>query len=497
VLVIVLSGNSTPKANAQAQIVGGSNTFINPQSGTITSGNNLVFPQAASVASCNTQLNGIVTVNKVVSDPSNIASGSANTLPFTIVLTANGFPNTFTLTASSSAATFCIPTGQTVSVTETVLPTQFSFSSPTFSSGCNSTVQAGQTINCTVTNTITGTGTGTGVTPQSATVPATPTVSIPNINPQAAVTPDVAAKANPPFQTCMMNVQIGQGGTNNVANQIPSAAGATVIRAPSSSTITVEGTVSLDRVKNAMQSLNTNTFTMQLLQDLNPADQIRTAIASPFLTGRIIVTSDDGVKQKIINFNVQNARTECKFITLAKAAQSAPNGNIVPLGRLRVNSPGHIELPDTNRVLAGIGPFVGPTTSATNGVPFPQAINPPFATCQAPQVSFVNGVPTVGDPANKDNLALYNIRGTLSDLNQLSGHRLVIEINSDIVQAEQDKAMLINNSNPLINVNLISDPGRSSVHQIRFTTNDLWTDCKSIDANSQEIFKEFPGEAPY
>src|SRR6188472_2416635 len=77
-VVIFLDGNSIPSANALALSTGG---FPLPFSGGFSA-----TPQAATV-SCDSNSNGIVTVTKVISDPSNIASGTANTLSFEMTLT--------------------------------------------------------------------------------------------------------------------------------------------------------------------------------------------------------------------------------------------------------------------------------------------------------------------------------------------------------------------------------------------------------------------------
>jgi hypothetical protein len=268
------------------------------------------------------------------------------------------------------------------------------------------------------------------------------------------------------------------------------------MRVPSENTIAVDGTIPLDKVKSAMTSLDTNTFTISLIQDLFPNDGIKTAIASPPLTGKVIVTSDDGVKQKIIDFNIQNARTECKFITLAKAIGPANSKNTAAIGQLGKVNTGNVKIPDNNKLVAGIGSFVLPINPIPNN-PFPQALNPPFATCQNPTVTVsASGVPTV-DPTtntNKDSLALYNIRGTISDLSQISGRSLTILVNTDLVFADTDHATLINGNNPLINVNIISNADKNTAHKIGFTISDLWTDCKAVNANTQDEFRVLPGE---
>lgn len=448
-----------------------------------------------------TTCNQTLTINKKVGG--NIDLSTANTLPFTITVRINDgiVKNGVTLTQAVPLA-MCVNPGDRINVSEdsSTSVSQFTFAAPMLSPDCGTTVEAGANLNCTITDTVTGTS-NSAATPEATRIAGTP--EGPNIagagTPQAAVLPEFAAQFNPPFQTCKANVADTAATTGpGIKNAVPALSKDTnIIRTPSENTITIQGSIPLGKIKNAMASLNTDIFTIQLLQDLNPTDGIKTAIANPSLTGRVIIASDDGLKQKIINFNVQDTRTECKFITLAEAVAQANTKNVKPLGELSNVIPGHVQLPDTNKLLGGLGALVQPTSPDPQN-PFPQAINPPFATCQTVDLTFTNGVPTV-DPTdaknqNKDNLALYNIKGTSSDLSQISGHSLVVEINSDIVFTDSDHAAIFNNNNPLVKVNLISDVGKSTVHKIGFNLSDMWTDCKAISANTQDIFNVLPGE---
>jgi hypothetical protein len=451
---------------------------------------NLAFAQGA----CSQTL----TITKVVGG--NIDTSTANNLAFPITLRVNDVPNSLTLTQASPLSR-CVNVGDRINVAEdsSTSGSQFTFATPSLSSDCSTTVQAGVNLDCTITDTVTGT-TNPAAGPQGISLPGTP--EAPNTaaaaTPQGAVLQQFATQFNPPFQTCKANVaDASSKSSSGISLAVPAASkDQNAIRTPSENTIAIQGSIPLDKVKKAMLSLNTNIFTIQLLQDLNPSDGIKTAIANPSLTGKVIVASDDGLKQKIIDFNVQNARTECKFITLAEAIAQANTKNVKPLGELSNVLPGHVNLPDTTKLLGGLGSLVQPTTP--NSPVFPQAINPPFATCQAPAITFPNGIPTVdlttADNLNKDSLALYNVKGTSSDLDQISGHSLIVEINSDTVFSDSDHAGIFNNNNPLVKVNLISDDGKSTVHKIAFTLSDLWTDCKAVSANSQGTFKVMPGE---
>lgn len=491
---ILLAGNFMPNANAVT-------VFASPQSGTtftsrtFSSSSNQAFAQGASIQ-CDRQSNGIVNINKVVSDPNNIASGSANSLSFTIRLTDNGVENTFTLTGGSPTSQTCITAGHQISIAEVGQPDQFSFT-PTFSSDCNTTsIQAGQTLNCSITNTVTGTSNNQAATAQSATIPGAPTLPAADtsVTPQAATLSPFNPNSNPPFQTCNSNVR---GTGDSITNSLPNIKTANTERVPSAQTITLQGNIPLDKVRNAMNSLNTNTVIFSVENDLNPTDGVKTALSNPNIHGVAIVASDDGNKEKHIDFDVQNVRTECKFITIGKAAGPA-NANVIPLGGLG-GTLNNIKIPDAkaNKILAALGPFVTPI-APNSAQPFPPQLNPIFATCQAPTLTFTNGVATVdigtAGNLNKDSLGFYNTKVTLHNLSQVSGHSVELLLTSDIAFADADNAIITQGSNPLVQLSLVADPNHSTSHKIDSTLSDVWTDCKAISANGQTVYQPFNGE---
>jgi hypothetical protein len=491
---ILLAGNFMPNANAAT-------VFASPQSGTtftsrtFSSSNNPAFAQSASIK-CDPLSNGIVNINKVVSDPNNIASGSANSLPFTIRLTDNSVENTFTLTGGSPTSQTCITEGHQISIAEVGQPDQFSFT-PTFSSDCNSTtIQAGQTLNCTITNTVTGTGNNQAATAQSATIPGTPTIPAAgsSVTAQAATLSPFNPNSNPPFQTCEANARSSDG---SIKNSLPDIKTSNLERVPSAQTITLQGNIPLDKVRNAMNSLNTDTVIFSVENDLNPTDGVKTALSNPNIHGVAIIASDDGGREKHIDFDVQNVRTECKFVTIGQAAGPA-NANVLPIGGLG-GTLNNIKIPDAkaNKILAGLGPFVTPI-APNSAQPFPPQLNPIFATCQAPSLTFTNGVATVDMTntanLNKDSLGFYNTKVTFHNLSQVSGHSLELLLTSDIAFADADNAIITQGSNPLVQLSLVANPNHSTSHKIDSTLSDVWTDCKAISANSQTVYQPFNGE---
>jgi hypothetical protein len=463
---------------------------LNPQSSSVAN-QNFVLAQSATTntITCDTTQNGILTITKLVSDPNNIVGSSINNLLFGIQFTDNGLSNTISLGPPPASKSFCIQSGHAIVVTEPITTVQGFTFSPAFSGGCNTTINSGQTANCTITNTV-QTGGATTI-PFGATVskPTTGVTTTQLVSPQAATIAPTPLN-NPPFQTCEGN-QVTTSGQNvvNVNGLNVPTGSSTATRAPSSATYTIQGAIPLDSVREAMNSLGQqHTFTIELLQDLQTSDGLMLAIANPQLSGKVIVESPNGIKQKIIDFNVQTVRTECKFITLAKAAGPAPNANVAPLGQLGQSK--SIHAPDINKLLIG-GLSVSSTPTPGGQSSFPPVLNPPWATCITTNVTPQAGaVLAVGN----DNVALYNVRGDISSLSQISGNTLVIEINSDLQPTDTDLAKITDNNNPYMKVNLIADPGRNTVHQIDFTLDDMWTDCKQISTNDKNIFQPIIGE---
>jgi hypothetical protein len=440
-----------------------------------------IVPNAKGQTTSDCPGSGIFSVTKNVHDPQGIAGGSLGSSTWTVSVNENGGPaDSASFVGTSSSHNFCITPGVTISGLSEASNQGFTFTSQK-QGQCTGTIQQGQIFNCIIDNTITGIA-GSSATPFSSLVPGPNAPGSIVATPLSAPITPTEKLNNPPFQACQAN-KIG-----NTISALGNTAANDIVRAPSSQTITLKGNVPMDEVKNAMKSLGTNTFTLEFLQDLKPEDKILLAIANPGLTGRVLVESNDGLKQKVINFNVDTARTECKFVTLAMASGPAPNTNILPLGQLGQTKSGNIKAPDINKLLIGSGPIVTSgikTSQSGQGLtgPFALALNPPFATC------------ITGDTG--DNVALYNIRGQVSD-SELSKfdsvHSLTIEVTSDLVQTDVDSAKITNNNNPFIKVNLISNVDQNDVQQIKFDLNDLWTDCKQISQSTKSIFNALPGE---
>ena len=186
-------------ANAQSNLFTGQN-FVTPQGSLSTT----TTTTAANVV-CNTGTQAKLTINKIVQDPNNLASGTdLSTLIFTITWTDNGETNVVTLNGPASSQGVCITAGHTFSVSETGTPTGFTFNSQ-LSGTCSGTAVANQDVSCVITNTITSSNAaqknnnlilpGATTNPSSANVVQTPRL----ITPQGALsvpTGSIVAEAN-------------------------------------------------------------------------------------------------------------------------------------------------------------------------------------------------------------------------------------------------------------------------------------------------------------
>ena len=355
-----------------------------------------------------------------------------------------------------------------------------------YSNDCRVTASAGQSPNCTIRNTITAGSSSSGLLiPQGGnTGLVTPSVQTPDLlTPQAGntLTGTLSDPNNPPFKSC-------QGNAKSVSRDLPISGGTetdegkVLISAPSSATYLIEGKISLSKLNSAMNALKTNTFTIQLLSDLDlVSNKITLAPSAPGITGSILVESSNGLKQKIIPFDVKNVRTECKFITLAKNGPT-PNANIVPLGQIN-NKLKTITDPEIKRLAVG-----GPTVTNDPLLGYPFVLNSPFATCTTADTTRTN---------SNDDIAIYSIKGITNKKNSLDGNNLIIQITSDLVQNETDLAKFPGGNNPYIQVNLLVDKNRNTAHLIPFTLHSLWTDCKNVALTDSMVFSQFLGETKY
>jgi hypothetical protein len=518
--VSILGFNSiTLRANADV-VVGGGGAIVNnlpsvlpispairAQSGVAAINNNLspaIRAQSGVAAASCTGSSVLLTVNKVVLGVSDASGLQFNIFENINNNVANGpFPLSTTI-----PFTDCLNVNDQFIITEdqTTLPSGFSFGTPTYvtspSSGatnqCSGTVVANTPITCTITNTvITGQGGNTLVT---GTNPATPSTSTQSklvsaqagtalaqpASPTTAAATDVPAlrETNPPFQTCRGSISTDVGGTN-----LKGLPGQTqLIRAPSAAKYIVRGTTDMDKVREALTSFNTKTMDVVLASDLQSNDGVSLAIANPQFSGKIIIQDDkDGAKQRVINYNIQDVRTECQFITLTKALGKPSNSNVASLGNLKPLGRNDAKPSDIDKLLVGSGEGVSTTTSGT----FPAQLNPPFAECQTAENTDVTGVG--GKARVADNLAFYNVKGD-AVVSKVSGNSLVLEISVDLNQADGDLAKITNNNNPYVKVNLISDENKQSAHSVPFTLSDLFTDCKKINLATKTVFRPITNE---
>jgi hypothetical protein len=478
-------------ANAQSNVITGQN-IITPQGSlsTITTAAN-----AAANVVCNTGTQAKLTISKIVQDPNNLASGTdLSTLIFTITWTDNGQTNVVTLNGPTSSQGVCITAGHGFSVSETGTPAGFTFNSQ-LSGTCSGTAVANQDVSCVITNTIlTSTGqtnnnliipnvapsspnTSNGVqtqrlvTPQGSLLSGTAGVAGPTGSEASNVPTD--KQINPPEQTCAANTVSG-----TVAGTTAITAEAT--RIPSASKLVIDGSISLDKVKAALNELGTNTVLISLFSDLKANDGLSLNLANDQFVGKVTVLSPDGAHQRVINFNVKDVRTECQFVTLAEAIKG-----IAPIGGLKAPTAANTK-PSDNKLLIG-----GQTVSTVPKTDFPSVLNPVFATCQTTATGG-SGNGSVG-ANNADNIAIYNVQGTV-DINQVSGKSLDVQITSVINTADSNLVKITGKNSQFVAVNLIADGTHQSSHVVPFTLKNLFTDCKKVDQATNSIFRTLPHE---
>jgi hypothetical protein len=360
---------------------------------------------------------------------------------------------------------------------------------------CSGTAVANQDVSCVITNTIlTSTGqtnnnliipnvapsspnTSNGVqtqrlvTPQGSLLSGTAGVAGPTGSEASNVPTD--KQINPPEQTCAANTVSG-----TVAGTTAITAEAT--RIPSASKLVIDGSISLDKVKAALNELGTNTVLISLFSDLKANDGLSLNLANDQFVGKVTVLSPDGAHQRVINFNVKDVRTECQFVTLAEAIKG-----IAPIGGLKAPTAANTK-PSDNKLLIG-----GQTVSTVPKTDFPSVLNPVFATCQTTATGG-SGNGSVG-ANNADNIAIYNVQGTV-DINQVSGKSLDVQITSVINTADSNLVKITGKNSQFVAVNLIADGTHQSSHVVPFTLKNLFTDCKKVDQATNSIFRTLPHE---
>jgi hypothetical protein len=450
---------------------------------------------------------GILTIKKVVS--SNVATTQpVDTLPFGVMITGNGLPGGLsTFVSQSNPISICLNAGH-FTVVENSFPLNTGL---TFSTGyvvstttgtttgnsntpCSGEIAGtGDSATCTITNTITNGPNAnqalafaqslpTAPTTQGGTQPIITAQSLPG-GPTASEATTIGKLINPPFQQCASN--------NQAATVVKTdASGKTTVtsvdnlptRVPSAAKYILSGVIPLDKLRNAMSSFKTQTLTIALESDLQDNDGLMLTLASPQFSGVVIAQSNDGARQKVFDFKLDTIRTECKFITLGQGIGPASNAKVVPLGTIGTVQGNHVGAPDIDQELIG-GLTVGTTLASDNALP--AVLNSPFAKCQA----------KADNAQSPDNLAVYTIDGD-ANLNDLSGHRLTVEVTADLVQQDTDLAKIVktNNNqgsgnNPFLTANLIADESKSNGHVIGFTLHNLDTDCKQVDLTTKSIFK--------
>ena len=389
----------------------------------------------------------------------------------------------------------CLDEGDSFNVVEGPSQTSegFSFIRSTNQECTGESVQSGQTFNCVFTNTLTG-GDNTG----GIDIDASGAGQSDDVSSQQGITLEQTVTTGG-IQGPLATQVTGDGRLTNspfTACKDQKVDDNTVIRKASSAKYIINGRLPLDRVQETLEALKTKTVTIQIYSDLDPLDMVSSSVASPQFTGKIIIEGNrEGdkqyeLKQKIVNYNILDIRTECMYITLAEAKGPATNANVAPLGELANTESKNIRPPETDKLLWG-GNTVSssPAKSATE----PGALNPPFAVCAVPD----NSDETTISQADRTNFAIYNLRGEVKNVELLSGNNLALIVTADQYLAEADLAKLVNNNNPFIKTDLLIKEDKYDYTQPGFELTDLWTDCKDLALTTDPVFEPILGETSY
>jgi hypothetical protein len=451
-------------------------------------GNAIAIPRS-SLTSCTTTNPNLscLTVTKVVNNLNNVATGLLNNIQFHIIVTDQGVNVADDTLSNGQSFSVPLAIGDQFSVTEIDTPAAFITSA---SGTCSGTVSNNNALFCTIINSPTGSGNTITANPQSAFTPSQNDVRTPSVaTPQSAISPGGSSTQasgfgraiNPPFSNCN-----GNSVPTATTNGVPTAD--SINRLPSSATYLIKGVLSSSKLQSALDAVGTKTITIAIASDLQPVDGNMLAIANPQFFGKIIVTSTDGlnIKQRTVDFNIQDVNTECHYITLARAAGSATNKNVAPLGEISGSKSTNLKAPDIDKLLVG-GSIV---TSSLRNLGVASVLNPPFATCTTNQTgAFSNFFAGTNSGRVPDNFGFYLLRGELTGPVKVSGNTFVIEITSDIVPRDDDLAKIVNNNNPYLKVNLLGLKSLDSATRIPFRLDDLWTDCKQVSLFTKSIFQ--------
>lgn len=442
---------------------------------------------------------GCVAITKTVVAQSGISIGD---IAFTIILNDNqGDLVQSKIARNGETVTFTVPQAQyTISeVADPAVGFRVGFSGDCVGGVVD--ITAGNSISCTITNTLNG----AVVDAQAGTQTSNPSVASGlvtgrSIDAQAGTSTgagETLGIINPPFDVCFGNFLVNTGTAQapvfrNVPGTSPTltvgsnnADAPDLIRAPNSATYTAGGTIDLDDVAQALDKFGTRIITIQIYSDFLDHDPVGLADSAPQFKGLIVVEDSEGVKHEVVNFNLYTIRTECKYITFAKAVGDAPNRNVFPLGVVGEND--DTSLSEINEILVMQKSRL--VTAIEQGAP--PVLNPPFATCDVLRRTVANSQEI---QTSEDDFGIYSIRGEIDELGSLYGNDLHMELTVDLNIHKRDLAKITANNNPYARVNLIADEDKDSAHKVPFTMHDLWTDCKDLSLNNDLLFDPIQSE---
>ena len=230
---------------------------------------------------------------------------------------------------------------------------------------------------------------------------------------------------------------------------------------------------------------------------------------------------------KDAGFEVKRIWTDCKFTSIAKAvtkydgssASSAEGIEIVPLGELgegkldddkgnkvgvppkRAQVPSDIDKTTSFKLGTkeeGLQPGLSSGLSTSLGKlsdPRQQSIlNPPFVTCENKFASNLKEVTNglgLTQSSNANVISNYQIIGTI-DTNEIKnvGGTKDVSLRVTVDLKNKDQAVITNNNNDLIKLNLVIEPGTENAKVVPLPLIEISTDCISL-SYANEIVQDF------
>ena len=320
-----------------------------------------------------------------------------------------------------------------------------------------------------------------------------PSAAVIAATPQGEEIIKLDSNSDPPFRACEPRI-IPKDTNDAIKNDDDN-----FVRFPSSAEYTIKGEISGDELESLIKDNGgSSVITIKIINDLMMLDQstISHEVNSKFI-GQLIYYKDNGLKTNVLNFRIDNIDTDCKYITLVEPMVPLANDGkkeFTPLGEKGKELFEKHSLPPELPKLLSSDALVREITTDTDVDP--KGINSPFGPC----VSTVQGTGfkantvaagTTGTPVGntiqtfeRAEFAEYNLVGNMQDKldskNRNGNQDLIIKITSDLNLKGADKAKIVNNENPYVQVHLLFNPNSDSAQKIDFNLKEASYNCIGV-----------------